>query len=142
VGGVGSRLALAQSRISPITSNHALLRGLELRAHGAKLPRKAFKILPGPSFLHFQKATESGAVIRDNRASTPRGHASPITLTVIGFPACTVRESYSRQITLVKYPAGVRGRKATVRRKPPCRVKPAIRAFVTAAAASRMMFDR
>jgi hypothetical protein len=67
--------------------------GLELRGHGAKLPRKAVKLLPGPSFVHFQKATESGAVIRDNRASTPRGHASPITLTVIGFPACTVYES-------------------------------------------------
>jgi hypothetical protein len=84
---------------------------------------------------------ESGAVIRDNRASTPRGHASPFTLTVIGFPACTVRETYSRQITLVKYPAGVRGRKTPARRKPPCGFKPAIRAFVPTTA-SRMMFDR
>jgi hypothetical protein len=66
----------------------------ELRAHGAKLPQKAVKILPGPSSRDFQKATESGAVIRDNRASTPRGHASPITLTVTGIPARTVRESY------------------------------------------------
>jgi hypothetical protein len=133
---------IARSRISPITSNHALLRGLELRGHGAKLPRKAVKILPGPSFLHFQKATESGAVIRGNRASTPRGHASPITLTVIGFPACTVRESHSRQITLVKYPAGVRGAQNPSAAQAACRFKPAIRAFVPAAAASRMMFDR
>jgi hypothetical protein len=57
--------ACSESRISPITSNHALLRGLELRAHGAKLPRKAVEILPGPSSRHFQKATESGAVIRE-----------------------------------------------------------------------------
>ena len=33
---------------------------------------------------------------------------APITLTVIGVPACTVQESYAGQITLVKYPVGVR----------------------------------
>jgi hypothetical protein len=65
------------------------------KCHGRR-PRRAVDILRGPSSGHFQKATESGAVIRDNGASTPRGHASPITLTVIGFPACTVHESYSR----------------------------------------------
>jgi hypothetical protein len=47
----------------------------------------------------------------------------------------------STEITLVKYPAAGRGQ-SPARRQPPCRFKPAIRAFVPAATASPMMFDR
>jgi hypothetical protein len=55
--------------------------------------------------------------------------ASPITLTVIGFPACTVAESYHcNHLGQISH-GGARGVKPPARQaarcKPPCRFKPA-----------------
>jgi hypothetical protein len=72
------------------------------------------------------RAVVNGAV-RDVSA-LPGFH--PAGFVAGGLPAAVpvaappTRTPPSTEITLVKYPAGVRGRKATARRKPTCRFKP------------------